>query len=102
MLRNPTYQTNLVACCQTALKMVMFFLEQEMVDSQTALKMVMFFLGHAEQEMVDSQTALKMMVILILHQKRNTKCLLLIHLTMKKFRSCKLQLYSTVCIGGMR
>ena len=60
---------------------------------------------HAEQEMVDSQTALKMVVILILHQKWSTKFLLLIHLTMRKFHSCKLQLYSTVCIGeegGMR
>ena len=62
----------------------------------------MFFLVHAEQEMVD---ALKMVVILILHQKWSTKFLLLIHLTMRKFHSCKLQLYSTVCIGeegGMR
>ena len=67
--------------------------QEEMVDSQTALKIV------------DSQTALKMVVILILHQKWSTKFLLLIHLTMRKFHSCKLQLYSTVCIGeegGMR
>ena len=93
---------------------VMFFLvhaEQEMVDSQTALKMVdsqtalKMVDSQTALKMVDSQTALKMVVILILHQKWSTKFLHLIHLTMRKFHSCKLQLYSTVCIGeegGMR